>query len=448
MNILVLGNGFDLAHGLPTKYTDFLEWAKIIDETICDIKSTYHIDEFKVDSFKKEIIKVGEFGKVDVAKQQIDIEMRLFASIKNIRIREYIIKILKLWGNKEVDLINELHYLLHENIWIEYFLNNEGFNKENWIDFESEISSVIRVLDEARVFTENEESVTSIEQSSKMNIINNIVHAARKKYDEVFSSVKAIDKFTELLEEDLKKIIRALEIYLNEFVEETECNIVSPDIEKILQDINENGQLNKEEFKVISFNYTNTFEKVYDKCMDAEYDYIHGKADIKNTILSNNMVLGIDEYLLDDRKNKDVEFIYFKKYFQRIHKQTGCKYKKWIEEIRDDWETRNEYEKLEISEAISEEKFQDIKGWGHRLYIFGHSLDDTDKDILRDLVENDNIHTTVYYHEEKNDNGTKDLKGKIANLVKVIGQDELIKRTGGSTKTISFKLQKEMVANS
>ena len=26
MNILVIGNGFDLAHGLPTKYTDFLDF--------------------------------------------------------------------------------------------------------------------------------------------------------------------------------------------------------------------------------------------------------------------------------------------------------------------------------------------------------------------------------------------------------------------------------------
>lgn len=34
---------------------------------------------------------------------------------------------------------------------------------------------------------------------------------------------------------------------------------------------------------------------------------------------------------------------------------------------------------------------------------------------------------------------------QIANLVKVIGQDELIRRTGGSTKTIEFKLQKDMV---
>ena len=34
---------------------------------------------------------------------------------------------------------------------------------------------------------------------------------------------------------------------------------------------------------------------------------------------------------------------------------------------------------------------------------------------------------------------------QIANLVKVIGQDELIRRTGGSTKTIEFKLQAKLV---
>ena len=27
MNILVIGNGFDLAHGLPTTYKDFLDYA-------------------------------------------------------------------------------------------------------------------------------------------------------------------------------------------------------------------------------------------------------------------------------------------------------------------------------------------------------------------------------------------------------------------------------------
>lgn len=75
----------------------------------------------------------------------------------------------------------------------------------------------------------------------------------------------------------------------------------------------------------------------------------------------------------------------------------------------------------------------------HNLYIFGHSLDVTDKDILRDLILNDNVYTTIFYLN-------KDVMGQqIANLVKVIGQDELIKRTGGSTKTIEFRLQQDMV---
>lgn len=83
--------------------------------------------------------------------------------------------------------------------------------------------------------------------------------------------------------------------------------------------------------------------------------------------------------------------------------------------------------------AIKDEKCRK-----HHLYIFGHSLDVTDGDILRDLILNDNVYTIIYYLN-------KDVYGQqIANLVKVIGQDELIKRTGGSTKTIEFKMQKDM----
>lgn len=33
---------------------------------------------------------------------------------------------------------------------------------------------------------------------------------------------------------------------------------------------------------------------------------------------------------------------------------------------------------------------------------------------------------------------------QIANLVKIIGQDELIRRTGGSDKTIEFRQQQAM----
>ena len=44
MNILVLGNGFDLAHGLPTKYSDFLEFAKVMQKKISNNKTLEEID--------------------------------------------------------------------------------------------------------------------------------------------------------------------------------------------------------------------------------------------------------------------------------------------------------------------------------------------------------------------------------------------------------------------
>ena len=39
------------------------------------------------------------------------------------------------------------------------------------------------------------------------------------------------------------------------------------------------------------------------------YDYIHGKADINKNFKTCNMVLGIDEYLDDSRKDKDLELL-------------------------------------------------------------------------------------------------------------------------------------------
>ena len=127
------------------------------------------------------------------------------------------------------------------------------------------------------------------------------------------------------------------------------------------------------------------------------------------------MVLGIDEYLPESRRNRETEFIAFKKYYQRIYKETGCEYKKWIDDIRGD---------------LNNDK--------HELYIFGHSLGETDGDVLRDLILTDNVYTTIYYWN-------KETMGKqIANLVKVIGQDELIRRTGGSTKTITFQKQQKI----
>jgi uncharacterized phosphosugar-binding protein len=71
------------------------------------------------------------------------------------------------------------------------------------------------------------------------------------------------------------------------------------------------------------------------------------------------------------------------------------------------------------------------------LYFIGHSLDVTDKDILNELILHKGANATIYYHNQES------LGRMIINLVKVIGEDELISRTGGSNASIKFIHQPE-----
>ena len=70
------------------------------------------------------------------------------------------------------------------------------------------------------------------------------------------------------------------------------------------------------------------------------------------------------------------------------------------------------------------------------IYIFGHSLDVTDRDVLRDLILNDNVMTTIFYRNKVQ------YGQQIANLVKVIGQDELIKKLVVVLKLLSLNYNK------
>ena len=66
------------------------------------------------------------------------------------------------------------------------------------------------------------------------------------------------------------------------------------------------------------------------------------------------------------------------------------------------------------------------------LYVYGHSLDVTDKDVLRHLILWPKMTTHVFYYNRK------DFSEKVRNLVRIIGKDELIGRTREKDRTIRF----------
>lgn len=366
MNILVIGNGFDLAHGLKTKYEDFLKFT----QTYLEYDEAYR---------------------------------------------------------KKPEIKEELESLIKDNLWLEYFYSiyesrkQEG--KDGWIDFESEISQVIQVLDAYNLDIENgiREGKYKVPLNQRgIDILKPFIMGRDKGIGAYMFHLGKdfINRKKRELLTDLKRLIRCLEIYL--------CEFVTIDDVKKLYDITNLPIIDK----VISFNYTDTYEKIYKTDSRIEFDYIHGKADVNKTVETNNMVLGVDEYLQGGDRNQDIEFIEFKKYFQRIHKETGCEYRKWLKEMEKgtiyQWEITDKRGDEVISCALRETDF-------HKIFFYGHSLDITDKDIIRALILAQRTRTTIYYLDKE------DYARKITNLVKIIGQDELISRTGGVDRSIFFK---------
>lgn len=110
MNILMIGNGFDLEHGFPTKYPDFLDFVDKFRIAYQDANSTPQRLNYIEDKYLKNIFTNKEFK----------------------------------------DRVNALHAFTKDNLWIKHFKNvykEHLLNKEDWIDFESEISSVIQAMD-------------------------------------------------------------------------------------------------------------------------------------------------------------------------------------------------------------------------------------------------------------------------------------------------------------
>lgn len=344
MNILIVGNGFDLAHGLPTKYADFL---KFID---------FFYKHKAQESSGLELI-AGE--DINCYKYFTD----LFNSKQDSEFDQYLY-------DQSRKTIHELSDLCKDNAWIKYFSevykSREQKGKDGWIDFESEISLIIQTFNSvSRDIQETIQkggvgTVLSQRQLNVLALFLEKMDSSSGMATHVWKK-EEIDFWKQKLLEDLNKLTRALEIYLSDYISNFMLGNGLPDIKNL-------PYLDK----ILSFNYTCTYQRIYGEHPFLEFDYVHGKADLRNDIQSTNMVLGIDEYLEGDARDKDLEFIEFKKFFQRIHKETGGLYEGWLEEIQ------SEKKIYEISAIVKEngivKKHHRVVKY-HKVFIFGHSLD-------------------------------------------------------------------------
>lgn len=379
-NILVIGNGFDLAHGLPTRYMDFMDYLSMA-ETLYKNKtdSFAHPNESIIEAYIN-----GQYKDVD-------------ATLRNNLIGKYDSE----WINS---FPRQLSMVFSEkNCWYKYFdylIYKKQLQGVNWIDFEAEISKVVQKVEHSSVVEEDRFNSMSIIQLYQIDrgiheeILLNFMNTTTYTF-----KTNEFNSFIEQLERDLSDFINALDYYIA-FVDEFS-------VEKRVVDI-----LEIDVDKVISFNYTDTYRRLYYPDMpDERIHFIHGKANRTLGNSASKLVLGTNDTLSDQEKDSNISCLKFKKYFQRIYKKTG-----------------NDY-KIFLNDALKRKK---VSGESTQSYFFGHSLAATDGDVIRRVIEASD-HAVIFYHNDMQH------REAITNLVTVLGRDKLIEY---AEERIEFRKQR------
>lgn len=364
MELLLLGNGFDLYHRLPTKYQNFL--------------NTVH---FLTECYDPSMITVGTvFG--DPRLQEADPWIKVcYETHKPLfdlaRISE--------------EHIADLTARAKKNVWFRYLYNS--FNRDiGWIDFEKEVSAVVEAFDaffKAYPSHESLEQVLSYMRADQ-RFINDEFNFF---YDTPLFGINDeylieyplgsgyfllhTEKIVDGLFQSLLELGELLKDYLRIFVQ-------SMGTVAFFQDYY-NGTIFKNSFDhIVTFNYTPTYQNFYTRtARNARICHLHGTTESK-------IILGINPTSADAPGTVDTTFLRFKKYYQRVLNGTDSKY-------------------LAIINGYAQQT-------GHKLTVFGHSLDKTDEDIIRECFKVcDRI--TIYYYEP-------DFYSTVRNLIGIFGKGE------------------------
>lgn len=276
--ILILGNGFDLAMGRKTSYSDFVEFA----------------------------------NKLFVEK---DDHLQSFLDSNNIDIEKY-----------------------KDNLYLRFINANRSSLGENWSNLEIMISQLAEAIDFFQLNSDKLYHKSGDLYPKYVDQFHKMMNEERNSTSKIFIGTiflkfyndygrdkpekeLAISEFNNLFIHHLDLLTELLEIYLSyrDYID-FEVSPIIPS-KTVLDAIDEISEVS-----VISFNYTHTPFKLYKIPLEKTH-FIHGEIDLKRRKHKiNTMVFGIED------KGNDVnsDLIPYQKYYQRVVKETGNLYEKYF----------------------------------------------------------------------------------------------------------------------
>ena len=358
--LIIIGNGFDLAHGLPTSYRDFINdyWKNVIEKLTYD-----HLYDDELFSANAIVLKYNHLAK---DKWEIVSDFRSM------------IDFLNLYQEANFSYKNAFYYSISYKTEI-----------QNWVDIENEYYNQLKRIVEGK---EDEEAKKSAlvylnEEFDKVKIL--LENYLTEKILKVFNFQNYYDSKGSQLEfpnifkpnqffEDSKE----MKNFLNEFP-------LTFQVEIIKQFSKESKSLNDDYVKdcnitFLNFNYTPTLNNYVEILkyweINSKIIHIHGFVNDNN----NKINFGFGDEMDDDYKKieniNDNEYLKNFKSFQYLHTSN---YKNLLNLIDSDY-------------------FQ--------VYLMGHSCGLSDRTLLNTIFEHNNCKSIkVFYHE------IKDEKGNIIN---------------------------------
>lgn len=403
MDVLIIGNGFDLANNMQTRYSDFLKFAARL----------------------RKIFTNEEIAECQKCRE--DIERIIDDKCGNISNN--------LFSRRAI--IDDIFF---KNVWIDYFTIKVDKIPDRWVDFEEEIGCVIHSLYDGILCGSKKGYPWSA--SEMIECIQ--VYYEEMDVDKEVSPEMKMEYYISILEEHLIKLEKALEFYLREFVMSAEINVNALDVKEILD--------NNHETQIISFNYTDTLEKYY-FVDEKNIIYVHGKLGNDDEYNKTDLVLGVDDE--DKDLIMDQRFLSFYKYCRREVKGASHRTKLISSRLMQQAEVILAEKKFLTEDMVQVEMinggdkdYQTVyskqlsefekKRKKDNLYIYGHSLAVSDREYLMEFLTNDQIRITIFYHDEQQ------KTDQIKNLVSMLGRNRFVDFT--SRDRIVFCKQKE-VAN-
>lgn len=384
--IVILGNGFDLRHFLPTKYNHLI--------TILREIGNYNFSDSEVsfsDLFNESFKQKDEFFYNGILNCY---------DVQNIKFNS--------------DKLKSIQDRLIKNSWFQYLKTVEDSKIETWIDFETEINRVLKIVsiyfesfnrgdfekiiygflgDESKFYTSNYHSNNYFHNKLQHNILINFNLFKDEDGDRYSildkNFILTIDNEIQYFKE--KKFFDSIYNSLEEFIgifNDYLIFIVNSFYKNFKEDIKENFIIKNKKFlfnsvtKIYSFNYTNSLQKLYNNNFTSyKIEFLHGKSieNWGNILEELEIVLGVDEI---ENSLKDDKLFQFTKYFQKLHKNTDY---------------------LFLDNVIKQfEKPMTKDEHNYVFYFWGHSLDISDKDYINDVFKiiklRENNKIIVFYH--------------------------------------------------